>query len=274
MFFLHSWHPQSVAFTIGNFTVHWYGIYLALGALAGYWLISRLARLVNVEERHVANLFLWLVPTGLLGGRLYHVTNEWSYYLAHPAEIAKIWSGGLAIHGAVLAGLLVIWSYARRHHLGFWRLLDIFTPGLALGQAIGRWGNYFNQELFGGPTTLPWGIPIEPAFRPSGYELSAYFHPTFLYESLGLLLTVILLVWLFWKSTARQNFWSVPGSIALLYFFLAGLLRIGTELLRIDRVPILAGIRLPILASLLIMVAAVIILIVLHRHHRAPANHP
>jgi phosphatidylglycerol:prolipoprotein diacylglycerol transferase len=250
--FLHSWHPSAIAFSIGSFELHWYGIMLGLGALAGYYLSIWLAKQRRLKIDHVTNVILWLIPAGLIGGRLYHVANEWAFYRLHANEIFSIWNGGLGIHGAIIAGIIVLWLYTQKHKLDVWKLLDVLTPGFALGQAIGRWGNYFNQELFGRPTSLPWGIPIDPEFRPANYQTSNFFHPAFLYESLGNLLIVGVLIWLHRKSPQR-------GVIALTYFILYAVLRIIMEMIRIDRTPIVAGIRLPIIVSALIIIAVVVI---------------
>src|SRR3990167_4879685 len=156
-----------------------------------------------------------LVVSGLVGARLYHVLNEWSYYWAHPLRIFAVWNGGLAIHGALIAGLIFLWFYTKRQSTSylpsdamhqalqagklpatsylFW-LLDLLAPAVLLGQAIGRWGNYFNQELFGYPTSLPWSIPISLENRPLAFQTANYFHPTFLYESLWDLMGFVLLL--------------------------------------------------------------------------------
>lgn len=239
------------------------------GALAGYALVQRLAKRHQVDGAHISNLFVWLIVIGLLGARLYHVLNELPYYLQHTTEILKIWHGGLAIHGAIIAGLLTGWWYARRHRLSLIQLTDVFVPGLALGQAIGRWGNYFNQELFGKPTNLAWGIPIDQANRPPAYQDSPFFHPTFLYESVGNLMLVAVLVWLHRRS-AR------PGTVTLVYFIGYAVLRIATESLRIDRTPIIAGIRLPIIMSVFIILASATAWFILRartthaQHHNLP----
>ncbi len=258
MNFLHAWHPQPTLLSLGNLQIHWYGLMLALGAAAGYWLVSWLARQRQIASDHINTLFVWLVLAGLIGGRLYHVLNELPYYLHHPDRIIAIWQGGLAIHGAIIAGGLTLWLYARRHKLSVASLADVLIPGLALGQAIGRWGNYFNQELFGRPSNFPWSIPIDPANRPAAYQSAQYFHPTFLYESLGNLLIVLLLLWV-WR---RQ--WPA-GSVALVYAICYGALRITTESLRIDRTPVIDGIRLPILFSLAMMTVASLAMIWIFR---------
>lgn len=249
--FLHTFHPSPIIAAVGPLTFRWYGLCLALGALAGYYVILWLARRYGYNEDRIIILFTVTVLLGFLGGRLYHVLNEPVYYSQHPGEILKVWHGGLAIHGAILAGAFVFLYFARRWKMRFFALTDLFVPGLILGQAIGRWGNYFNQELFGRPTRLPWGIPIDPASRPDTALTAQYFHPTFLYESLWDAGIFVLLLWIHKKKFGNGN---VPeGVITALYLTLYALGRTGTELLRIDEVPIIAGVRLPLLVSILLV---------------------
>lgn len=253
--FLHTWTPSPIVFSFGAFELRWYGLLLALGAVAGLALLRHLGRQRGFRAADLIDLFAWLTVAGFIGGRLYHVLNEFSYYLNHPTQIWMVWEGGLGIHGAIIAGLITLLIFTRRKKLEFWKLLDILTPALALGQVIGRWGNYFNQELFGRPTSFPWGIPIEPANRPTQYITAEYFHPTFIYESLGSLAIVALLLWL--HRTKRLP----TGIVALTYFILYAVLRIVTESFRIDQTPLIAGLRLPILFSGVMMMAAVTLLI-------------
>lgn len=262
---LHTWLPDPILVTISGLTIHWYGLALALGAAAGYSLVVPFARRSGIALEHINTLFIYLVLGGLLGGRLYHVLNEWSYYTDHPNQILAIWNGGLGIHGAIMAGLAILWWYAKRHQLSFLALADVLVPGLALGQAIGRWGNYFNQELFGKPTALPWGIPIEAANRPASYRLYEYFHPTFLYESIGNLLILFLLIRFFRRPHH-------PGVVLATYVVTYSLLRIFTESLRIDRTPIIMGIRLPIIVSSVIILATITTVILLSRSKKSYAN--
>lgn len=261
--FLQTFHPQSIVVTFAGLTIRWYGVILAFGALAGYFLYRRLGRRRGVSETDLIDLFLWLVIAGFTGGRLYHVLNEFGYYVDRPLQIFMVWNGGLGIHGALVAGLVTLIIFARRRKLNVWKLMDIITPALALGQAIGRWGNYFNQELFGRPTTLPWGIPIDPINRPTQFLASNFFHPTFLYESLGNVVILLILLWL-GKKTSRP-----AGTIGLVYFMLYGLLRIVTESMRVDQTPIIAGIRLPIIVSTLIILGSFITWFILRSR---PAN--
>lgn len=252
--FLHSWIPSPTILSLGAFELRWYGLLLALGAAAGLHILRTLGRKKGFLDTDLVDLFVWLTVAGFFGGRLYHVLNEFSYYLHHPTQVWMVWEGGLGIHGAMFAGLVTLILFSRRKKLSAWSLLDVLTPALALGQVIGRWGNYFNQELFGRPTDRPWGIPIEAAHRPLSHLDALYFHPTFLYESIGNLFIVVILLWL-----GQKRSWP-GGVIALVYFLLYGLLRISTESLRVDQTPIIAGLRLPILVSGVMILTALVIL--------------
>lgn len=256
--FLHTWSPHPLLGHIGALQLHWYGLLLALGALAGLWAMVRLGKWYQIPSAHLYDLFFYVLIGGLIGARLYHVLNEPAYYSQHPSEILKIWNGGLAIHGGMIVGVLIIWLFGRAKKISPWLLADITAVGLVLGQAIGRWGNYFNQELFGRPTLQPWGIPIDPLNRPAGYTDMVYFHPTFLYESLGCLAIAAVLWWLHRRRQQKKDGLGT-GSIILVYLILYSLLRLAMELLRIDRVPVILGLRLPLLTSAVLIVVALLI---------------
>lgn len=263
--FLHTYLPNPILMHIGRLTVHWYGLFLALGALAGYFVFVKLGRRYGFKTIELENLFFVTIFVGLIGARLYHVLNEWAYYTKHPGEIVQLWNGGLAIHGALIAGVVVFILFARMKKRSFWLIADIAAPAVVIGQAIGRWGNYFNQELFGRPTSLPWGIPINQLNRPFEYFNNTYFHPTFLYEFLGSLVVFGILLLLHRRRLASSKqdgaiIAQTSGIIAVIYLITESLVRIGTESLRIDRVPLIGGIRLPLLVSAAIALTAAVIL--------------
>lgn len=261
--FLYTFHPQPIFFQLGGLQIHWYGLCLALGALAGFFIVIWLGRQYHIEEHHLSNIFFLLIIFGFLGARLWHVSNEWAYYSLHPGDIIKVWNGGLGLHGGIIAGVIVVWVYTALKKLNFWLIADILSAGLILGQAIGRWGNYFNQELFGRPTNFAWGIPIDAVNRPVGFQQFDFFHPTFLYESVGsLIVFVVLFSWHIHRLRLKrdENVMAridLEGAIALGYLVLYSLLRIGMETLRIDHTPIIGGIRLPIITSNVLIVGAV-----------------
>jgi phosphatidylglycerol:prolipoprotein diacylglycerol transferase len=190
-----------------TFGIHWYGVLIVTGIMMGAAYAAWRARRDAENPDHVWNALILAIILGIVGARLYHVfsspaggTVGWDYYRERPIEILYIWNGGLGIYGAIIGGLLGVVIYARRSNLRPLQWLDYGAPGLALGQAIGRWGNFVNQELYGQPTTLPWGVIIDPQHRISQYaDLGAYppdtlFHPTFLYESVFALVLFVILV--------------------------------------------------------------------------------
>lgn len=253
--FLHTFHPSPVLVKLGTVTIGWYGLLLAVGTGAALLVMAVVARRGSLKL-DVTGLFLNTFVVGLIGARLYHVLNEIGYYGQHPAEIIAIWQGGLAIHGGLIAGFLYLLWYSRRHKQSLWQLTDLIAPALILGQAIGRWGNYFNQELYGKPTNLPWGIPIDQANRLKGLETASYFHPTSLYESVWNLIVFGVLFLLYRDQVNEKTTSTQPGVVTAAYLLLYALGRAGTELLRIDSTPTIGGLRLPLLFSLLVVMAA------------------
>jgi len=259
--FLHAFHPSPILASIGPINIYWYGFFIMLAVLAALTVAIYLAKLHSIKKEAIIDLAFWLIVGGLIGARIYDVFLELPYFLANPLNIFKIWQGGLAIHGAIIGGLIALWLYAKKYQHNFWQLAAIIATSLPLAQAIGRWGNYFNQELFGYPTNLAWGIPIDLAHRPWQYLNYEYFHPTFLYESLGNLIIFIILFTLHIKKvTTRlpdgQGYELRVTSYLLLY----SLLRFATEFIRLDATPAFLGPRLPQLVSLIIFFLCLIYL--------------
>ena len=189
--------PGPIALQFGPLRMYWYGILIGGALLLGVNLSTWLAERRKMDPDMVADLAFALVLGALPGARIYYVLFQWRDYVGHPEKMIAIWEGGIAIHGAILGGMLAGWAFARWRKISFWALTDIVVPSLILGQAIGRWGNFFNSEAYGGPTDLPWKLLIPPDRRMSGFESIAYYHPTFLYESLwnlGVFGLVMLLV--------------------------------------------------------------------------------
>jgi len=241
-------------FLLGPIKIHYYGITATLGALAGLILARFLARKFKISPEKIDNISFWLIIFGVLGARFYHILNAWTYYVNYPANMLYIWQGGLAIHGGLIVGFLVLIFFVKKYKINFWQLADIFLPALVLGYSIGRWGNFFNQELFGRPTNLPWKIFIDFAHRPAGYENAVYFHPVFLYEFiLGAVIALGLLIYLHWRIKIKNQQMPIRGIIAGAVLFLWTLGRFLVEFLRIDAVPLIFGIRLPLLVSLCLM---------------------
>jgi len=259
-----------VAFRIGTFVVYWYGIFITTGVLTGALLVSYEARRLGLDPEHVWSALVYVLPLGIIGARLYHVLTpspsmgDPFYYFHHPMEIFAIRRGGLGIYGAILGGVLGVLLYAKRNGLDPWLWLDIGVPGLALGQAIGRWGNFFNQELYGRPTDLPWGIYISPEHRLPGYTQYERFHPTFLYESLWNLGTAILLFYLLRHHREKL----LRGEIAGLYVIFYSVGRILMEMVRLDS-PTLWGCPIAqVVATVLIVVVGAILFCRRYRSNR------
>jgi phosphatidylglycerol:prolipoprotein diacylglycerol transferase len=243
--------------------VRWYGILMAGAMALGLWLAHRDARRRGEDPERLLKAAELALLGGLVGARLYYVLFNLDYYLRSPAKILAVWEGGLAIHGGVLGGVLVGGIYAWVRRLPLLTYLDVAAPSLALGQAIGRWGNFFNEEAFGTPTDLPWKLYISPPQRPPIYSQAEFFHPTFLYESLWDLGVYLLLIWAFRDRLARA-----PGALFLTYLGLYSVGRFFTEGLRTD--PLMFGsLRVAQLVSLLAAAAALVGVPLLLRKSRA-----
>ena len=205
----------------------------------------------------VLDISLWAVPFGIVGGRLYHVITDPELYFAagkQPIKALYIWDGGLGIWGAVAMGALGAWIGCRRRGMKLSAFADAVAPGLVLAQAIGRFGNYFNQELYGAPTTLPWALRIDPAHRPADTPDVAIYHPTFLYESLWCIGVFFLLLW------AEKRFRLDRGRLFALYVAAYTLGRVWIEALRVDHANHILGLRLNVWTSLIVFLAAVTVL--------------
>jgi len=244
--FLHNFKPQPIILRLGFFNIYWYSSLIVLGFFLGLILVFKLNSRFKIKKQLLENLFFYLIISGFLGARLYHILSEFPYYIKHPWQVFAVWQGGLGIYGAVIASSLVLFWFCKKYKLNFLSLADLLAPSLILGQAVGRWGNYFNQEVFGKPTNLPWGIPIEIMARPTEFLSSQYFHPTFLYESIWNFLIFLTLIFVLIKIFPR------PGRIFSLYLIFYSLGRFFLEFLRIDSQPILFNLRLAQIVSLLV----------------------
>lgn len=221
--------PGPFVLQIGPLSIRWYGLLFATAVLLGTWLAQREAIRRGEDPEQLLNAIVFGVMVGLLGARLYYVLFNWGYYGQRPLKILAVWEGGLAIHGGLLAGGLTAVIYSVRKKLPVLTYLDIMAPSAPLGQAIGRWGNFFNQEAFGTPTDLPWKLYIEPYHRPPHLAAYEYFHPTFLYESLWNFLVFAILYFLL-----RRRLQRIPGALLLCYVGLYSVGRFFVEGLRID----------------------------------------
>ena len=232
-----------VAFTIFGIDIMWYGILMATGMILGVLLALKEAKRVGIDEDDVLNLALIAIPSGLLGARLYYVIFNWSYYSQNVFEILNFRGGGMAIHGALIGGILAGFIYTKTKGINFFKMADAVMLGIPLAQAIGRWGNYINGEAHGGPTDLPWGIMVD------GMKV----HPTFLYESIWDL-GIFIFLWLFRKNKKYE------GQLAISYIILYSIGRFFIEGLRTDSLMI--G---PLRMAQVISLVAIIICLLLHK---------
>jgi phosphatidylglycerol:prolipoprotein diacylglycerol transferase len=225
--------PGPTLIELGPLVIRWYGLLIASAVLIGVSLSQYLAKRRNVDQNLLADLAIWLVIAAIPSARLYYVLFEWEQYAQRPDQIIAIWNGGIAIHGAILGGTLAAIIFARIQKVSIWQLADLVVPSLILGQAIGRWGNFFNSEAFGDPTDLPWKLYIPPERRPAQFMQFEYFHPTFLYESLWNLMVFGLLMTLFFRDLKRRPHLKV-GTLALVYMVAYSTGRVWIEGLRTD----------------------------------------
>ena len=256
--------PDSNALHLGAFQLRAYGLAIALGVIVAVAIARRrwAARGGNPDD--MSSLATWSVIAGLLGARAYHVLTDHHRFEGRWLHALAIWEGGLGIPGGLLAGVLTGVVLARRRGLPAAELLDVVAPAIPVAQAIGRLGNWFNQELFGRPTTLPWGVRIDVEHRPTGYEQIATYHPAFLYEALwNLALAGLLVLYERRRPNAR------PGRLFALYVFGYGLGRLWVEALRIDEATAIAGVRVNIWVSVIAMAGATAWLV---RHRSDPGR--
>jgi prolipoprotein diacylglyceryl transferase len=244
--------PSSGVVHLGPLPLRAYAGFILLGALVAVWLGDKRWVARGGKKGFVADVAATAVPAGLVGARLYHVlTSDQSHYFSHPVDALKIWQGGLGIWGGIAGGALGAWWVLRKHGVPFLAFADALAPCLPVAQAIGRFGNYFNQELFGRPTTLPWGLEIDAAHRPAGYSGFATFHPTFAYEALWDLGVAGLVLW------ADRRWQLGRGRAFALYVAAYCVGRGWIEALRIDDAHKLLGIRLNDFTSGVLFLAAV-----------------
>ncbi len=271
--------PDPIAFQLGPIAIGWYGLCYAIGLAVAYFVLVQLARRAGEDPDLVGNGIIIVAIAALIGGRLYHVIDQWHLYANDPLKIVLPPYSGLGVYGGIVTGTLAGWWYARRRGASFWRWADIVAPALFVMQAVGRWGNYFNQELYGPPTTLPWGIPIDCAHRLQDVyscaalpEATTRFHPLFLYESVSGLVGALFLVWLGARFRSRLR----PGDLLLVFFIWYGTTRFLLENLRADNWTFFG---VPTAQIISIVVIAIGVAGLIHRHrprHAAdrPPTHP
>lgn len=222
--------PNPVFLRIGPLTIYWYGVLIVIGALLATYLASYLSRRNGHDPEIAWNMLVILLITGVLGARAYHVISSWDYYRANPGEILGLQMSGFGIFGAVIGGMLGLAIYCAVKKLNFLEWADYIIPGVLLAQAIGRWGNFFNQELYGYPTSLPWGIYIAPEHRLPQFAAYERFHPTFFYES-ALDFIGFMILFLLARNWKKNRLW---GDILFLYGMIYPLIRFFIEFQRPD----------------------------------------
>lgn len=265
-FHIGPWHIGS--FTL-DLSVHWYGIVIMLGVLLASYIAYREARRRGEDPDHVWQLFPWVLVAGILGARLGWVISEANAFQFKDFwQIFAISEGGLSIQGALIGGVLAVVIYCLRYHLSFFKWADIIVPGVAVAQALGRWGNFFNQEAFGAPTTLPWGIPIDvqrqiavagpnPGFTPSP---DLRFHPTFAYEMIWDLLNFAILMWL----GRQRRFKLLEGDLLWIYLIIYSVGRAFIEQIRVDSATV-SGFKTPQLVAIATILLALLAIAIRHR---------
>ena len=255
--------PSRNVWHLGPLPLRAYALCIIAGIIVGMVIATRRWRARGGTSDGLESVVVLAVPCGIVGARIYHVITDYELYFGpgrHPIDALKIWNGGLGIWGAVAFGALGGWLVARRRGIRFPALLDACAPGIAVAQGIGRLGNWFNSELFGRPTTLPWGLEIDPRYRPTGFEQYATFHPTFAYEliwDVGVAVAVVLL---------DRRFRLGHGKVFTLYVLLYTAGRFWIEALRIDTVNEISGFRLNNYTSLIVFVGAALVLLWLVRN--------
>jgi len=232
------WTPSAILVQLGPIPVYWYGIAYATGLAAGYLLMVRQARLFGQDANLIGNGLIIVAVAALLGGRLYHVIDQWHLYADDPVKIILPPYTGLGVFGGFITGTIAFLLLARRHRVSIWVWGDVVTPALFVFQAVARWGNFFNQELYGRPTDLPWGLAIDCAHRVVEYPCAAFpvatthFHPLFLYESLSATIGLLVVLWL----SRNPPPWLKIGMLFPIALIWMGGVRFLTEFLRIDSI--------------------------------------
>ena len=266
--------PSPVIFEVGPFALRYYGLCIAIGVAVATWLTARELARTGYDGALALDALFFVVPLGLIGARVYHVITDYDLYDGNPHSffpgVFEVWNGGLGIYGAVVGGFLGLLLFARIRGINPLVLADAAAPGLILAQAIGRWGNYFNQELFGRPSSLPWAIEIAPENRPSGFASEAAFHPTFLYESIWNVLVCFILLFVARRfANSLKN-----GDIALLYVCLYSVGRFFVETLRIDPAFLIGDFRGNLFVASVLALTFALILFLRHAGRSSSGKRP
>lgn len=254
--------PGEIAFRIFNYQVRWYGVFMFLAIICGVFVVLKTAKRFYEEynEDFLYDLVFILILSGIIGARLYYVLLDFHYFIRYPLEIPAIWQGGLSIHGAIIGAVIGGALFTKKKGYHFFRTADLCTFGLVTGQIIGRWGNFFNSEAFGLPCNLPWKLYIPIESRPLNYLIYDWFHPAFLYESIGSAVILAILFLLKFKYSELRS-----GTIFLLYLVLYSCLRICIESVRIDSVLSFGHFHIAHIASIITLLIGIAGLIILNK---------
>jgi phosphatidylglycerol:prolipoprotein diacylglycerol transferase len=245
-----------IALDLGGLQIHWYGLIIGVGVLLGLLIAVRESERRGLSKELFVDLILFAVPIAIICARIYYVTFQWGYYSQHPSEIIKIWNGGIAIHGALIGAVLTTIVFAKVRNVSFWKIVDVAAPSLLLGQAIGRWGNFINQEAHGGEVTRAFleNMHLPQFIIDQMYINGAYYHPTFLYESIWNLIGVVILL-LLRKVNLRR------GEIFLSYLIWYSVGRFFIEGLRTDSLMLTETLRIAQVISLTLIVLAIALIV-------------
>jgi phosphatidylglycerol---prolipoprotein diacylglyceryl transferase len=256
-----------IAFQLGPLQVHWYGVIIGLGIALGLYLAISESKRLGLHPDTFVDLLVWAIPIAILSARVYYVIFEWDYYSQNPGDIIKVWNGGIAIHGALIGAVITAIVFAKMKDISFWKLADIAAPSIILGQAIGRWGNFMNQEAHGGEVTRTF---LENLFLPQFiidqmYINGTYYHPTFLYESLWNIAGFVLLLVLRRKVNLRR------GELFLSYVIWYSIGRLFVEGMRTDSLMLTEYLRMAQVISIVLIIAGAALII--YRRKSGMARH-
>lgn len=245
--------------SVGPLVLRWYGVLIALGAFIAYLIVDSESKRKKKNQGQIESIVFWTLFFGLIGARIGFAIQNISYFSEFPQEFFKLYHGGLSIHGALIGGIIALGICAKNFKTSFMEIANIISPPVLLAIAIGRWGNFFNQEIIGKPAYIPWKMYVGVANRPAGYESDSFFHPVFLYESLALIAAFLF----YWKFLRDKN-------IGLAYTLsVYCLVRIIVEFWRIDYKPIVLGLDLAQIVSIAIIIAVILIYLVSNRNQNA-----
>ena len=248
--------PSQILCTVFGVNIYYYGVIMALAIAAGTFVSNWFGeKFFELKKDTIIDLAPYVIIFGIIGARLYYCILDYDFYLRFPTEILALRHGGISIHGAILGGIAGIIAYSKRHKLSALKLADASVIGLSLGQAIGRWGNFFNSEAYGSPTNLPWKLYIAPQYRQIPYLNEEFYHPAFLYESILDIIIFCILVYVVKIGRVKFN-----GFLMFVYLILYSLARIFVEIIRIDSAAYILGVPVAIIVSAGIIIVSLFML--------------